>query len=55
MRAKLGEVRYRLEGDRACIDIFVQTARQLFDGRDPAPFHDRARLGSGSATLPYRA
>lgn len=33
--------RYRLEGDKTCIDIKLRTAEQLFDGRDPAPFHDR--------------
>ncbi len=33
--------RYRLEGDRTCIDIKLRNADQLFDGRDPAPFHER--------------
>lgn len=33
--------RYRLEGGRTCIDIKVRTVEQLFDGRDPAPFHER--------------
>ena len=33
--------RYRIEGDRTCIDIRRRSARQLFDGRDPAPFRER--------------
>lgn len=33
--------RYRAEGGRFCIDIRLRTARQLFDGRDPAPFRER--------------
>jgi len=33
--------RYRAEDGRFCIDIRVRTARQLFDGRDPAPFRER--------------
>jgi hypothetical protein len=33
--------RYRIEEGRWCIDINVRNARQLFDGRDPAPFHER--------------
>lgn len=33
--------RYRIEDGRACIDIRVRESRQLFDGRDPAPFHER--------------
>ena len=33
--------RYRDEEGRACIDIRLRTARQLFDGRDPAPFRER--------------
>ncbi len=33
--------RYRVEGGRWCIDIRLRSARQLFDGRDPAPFRDR--------------
>jgi hypothetical protein len=33
--------RYRDEDGRACIDIRLRTARQLFDGRDPAPFRER--------------
>lgn len=32
---------HRVEGDRVCIDIRVHSARQLFDGRDPAPFRER--------------
>ncbi|MDO9020218.1 MAG: hypothetical protein Q8S73_37680 [Deltaproteobacteria bacterium] len=36
-----GRVRYRLEGDRVCIDIRLRTTQQLFDGRDPAPFRER--------------
>lgn len=33
--------RYRDEDGRACIDIRLRNARQLFDGRDPAPFRER--------------
>ena len=33
--------RYRVEDGRWCIDIRVRQARQLFDGRDPAPFRER--------------
>lgn len=33
--------RYRVEDGRSCIDIRVRQSRQLFDGRDPAPFHER--------------
>jgi len=33
--------RYRVEGDRTCIDIRLRSTQQLFDGRDPAPFRER--------------
>jgi len=33
--------RYRIEGDRTCIDICLRSAQQLFDLRDPAPFRER--------------
>jgi hypothetical protein len=33
--------RYRVEDGRSCIDLNVRQSRQLFDGRDPAPFHER--------------
>ena len=33
--------RYRIEGGKTCIDIKLRNADQLFDGRDPAPFHER--------------
>jgi hypothetical protein len=33
--------RYRMEEGRACIDIRLNTWRQLFDLRDPAPFRER--------------
>ena len=33
--------RYRIEDARSCIDIKVRHSRQLFDGRDPAPFRER--------------
>ncbi len=33
--------RYRIEEGRSCIDIKIKNARQLFDGRDPAPFRER--------------
>ncbi len=33
--------RYRLDDGRACIEIRVKTAQQLFDNRDPAPFRER--------------
>ena len=35
------DVSYRLEDGRSCIDLKVRQSRQLFDGRDPAPFHER--------------
>ena len=33
--------RYRLDEGRSCIDLKVRHSRQLFDTRDPAPFHER--------------
>lgn len=33
--------RYRVEEGRFCIDISLRSSRQLFDGRDPAPFRER--------------
>lgn len=33
--------RYRVEEGRTCIDLKVRQSRQLFDTRDPAPFHER--------------
>lgn len=33
--------RYRVENGRSCIDLRVRHSRQLFDGRDPAPFRER--------------
>lgn len=33
--------RYRIEAGKACIDVKLRTAHQLFDGRDPAPFRER--------------
>ena len=33
--------RYRIEDGRFCVDIRIKTSRQLFDGRDPAPFRER--------------
>ena len=33
--------RYRVEDGRSCIDLKVRHSRQLFDGRDPAPFRER--------------
>ncbi len=33
--------RYRLEAGKTCIDIKLRSADQVFDGRDPAPFHER--------------
>ncbi len=33
--------RYRIEEGRSCIDLKVRHSRQLFDGRDPAPFRER--------------
>lgn len=33
--------RYRLDGERACIELKLRTLQQLFDGRDPAPFRER--------------
>ena len=39
--AKAQPSRYRIEGDRTCIDIRLRSVGQLFDGRDPAPFRER--------------
>lgn len=33
--------RYRSENGRSCIDLNIRHSQQLFDGRDPAPFHER--------------
>ena len=33
--------RYRAEHGRSCIDLKIRHSRQLFDGRDPAPFNER--------------
>jgi hypothetical protein len=33
--------RYRVKDGRSCIDLKLRQSRQLFDGRDPAPFHER--------------
>ena len=33
--------RYRSENGRSCIDLNIRHSRQLFDGRDPAPFNER--------------
>jgi hypothetical protein len=33
--------RYRVEDGATCIDLKVRHSRQLFDGRDPAPFRER--------------
>ena len=33
--------RYRSENGRSCIDLNIRQSRQLFDGRDPAPFKER--------------
>ena len=41
MSSKSKAHRYRVEGDRTCIDIRLRSVRQLFDGRDPAPFRER--------------
>ena len=41
MSANSQASRYRMEGDQICIDIRLRSARQLFDGRDPAPFRER--------------
>ena len=32
---------YRTENGRTCIDLTIGHSRQLFDGRDPAPFNER--------------
>lgn len=34
-------LRYRTDGGQFCIDIRLKSSRQLFDGRDPAPFRER--------------
>jgi hypothetical protein len=41
MAAPTTDKRYRTEFGRACIDIELHTAHQLFDERDPAPFRER--------------
>lgn len=33
--------RYRKENGTVCIDISVREYRQLYDSRDPSPFHER--------------
>ena len=33
--------RYRLEGERTCIDVRVRAIEQIFDNRDPMPFLER--------------
>jgi hypothetical protein len=33
--------RYRLENGVYCIDVRVMDSKQLFDGRDPAPFREK--------------
>lgn len=33
--------RYRVEDGTSCVDLTVKHSRQLFDGRDPAPFRER--------------
>ena len=33
--------RYRSENGRSCIDLKIRHSQQLFDNRDPAPFHER--------------
>jgi hypothetical protein len=33
--------RYRTEDGTFCVDIRLKSSRQLFDGRDPAPFRER--------------
>lgn len=37
----INQPRYRLDEGKACIEIKLKTAQQLFDGRDPAPFRER--------------
>lgn len=39
-RMKAG-FRYRIDEGLFCIDIRLKSSRQLFDGRDPAPFRER--------------
>jgi len=33
--------RYRREDGHFCVDLRLRRIRQIFDGRDPAPFHER--------------
>lgn len=35
------QARYRVEDGRTCIDLNVRHSPQLFDTRDPSPFHER--------------
>ena len=38
---KDGHLGYRIEDDEQVVDVRVEAVDQLFDRRDPAPFHDR--------------
>jgi hypothetical protein len=37
----MAKERYRVEAGRTCIDLNVRHSPQLFDTRDPSPFHER--------------
>ena len=59
MTARADRARYRVEDGRGCIDIYLHTAQQLFDGRDPAPFrmtggHSWTNEGKSRASCPRR-
>ncbi len=42
MKTPATKPRYRVENGRRCIDLRLKSPRHLFDGRDPAPFRERA-------------
>jgi len=39
--SRVNQPRYRLDDGKACVEIKLKTAQQLFDSRDPAPFRER--------------
>lgn len=53
---------YRREGQRVLIELRLDSAQQLFDNRDPAPFHDKdldpaavTYITEAAAELPHDA
>jgi hypothetical protein len=45
------QTRYRVEAGRTCIDLNVRHSPQLFDTRDPSPFHERDLDADAAAYL----